>query len=237
MVKVYFYKEIKNYIKSLIVRENLEADDQLPSEMEISKKFKVSRMTVRQATNELKREGYIHSAQGKGMFVSSGTIKLTLNKLNSFTEEIKSLGYKPGVKLISTEFETADGERANDLKINAGDKVFKVLRLRFIDNKVFSLNKSFFPINIYPSIAKFNFNKMSIYKLIEEETKMKILWAEQILNVTAATPEESKFLEIEEGGPLLFLKRITYIINNTPIETAEVVFRPDRYSFKIKLSK
>ena len=52
-----------------IDKGNLRPGDKLPTEAELSKKFKVSRAVIREALSQLKYEGLLDSRQGKGVIV------------------------------------------------------------------------------------------------------------------------------------------------------------------------
>ena len=63
------YVQIKKYLKQEIISEKLQRDQRCPSEWELARKFKVSRVTSRAAINELVVEGLLYRVQGKGTFV------------------------------------------------------------------------------------------------------------------------------------------------------------------------
>jgi GntR family transcriptional regulator of arabinose operon len=63
------YIQIQNYFKELISTRQLNEDDKIPTEKEMIEQFKVSRITVANALNELAREGWIYRIPGRGTFV------------------------------------------------------------------------------------------------------------------------------------------------------------------------
>lgn len=69
--KVALYEQIKEYIKSLILMDELKPDDLVPSEFELADKFSVSRITAKRALDDLCVEGFVHRIQGKGTFVKA----------------------------------------------------------------------------------------------------------------------------------------------------------------------
>lgn len=69
-VKAPLYQTIKQDLLDKIYTGLLKADTQISSEKELSEQFKVSRITVRRALEELEEEGFIYRRQGKGTFVS-----------------------------------------------------------------------------------------------------------------------------------------------------------------------
>lgn len=64
------YEQIKNEIISQILSDDLKEGESLPSIRTLAKDIKISVMTVKKAYDELERDGYILTQQGKGSFVS-----------------------------------------------------------------------------------------------------------------------------------------------------------------------
>ncbi|MCD6407848.1 GntR family transcriptional regulator, partial [bacterium] len=88
------YQEIKEYLLE-IIKDSKEGDI-LPSQTELTYKFKVNHMTVRKALEVLEEEGFIYRIQGKGTFarkrIKPSKICSILILLPSDWEENISLG-------------------------------------------------------------------------------------------------------------------------------------------------
>lgn len=65
------YKEIEQYIISQIRTNKWPPLSRIPSENELSEKFQVSRITVKNALANLVDKGIVHRQQGKGTFVAA----------------------------------------------------------------------------------------------------------------------------------------------------------------------
>ena len=64
------YYQIKQAIKTWIINREFGPGDKIPSENELAEKFRVSRLTVRQALSHLTQEGLLVSRRGEGTFVT-----------------------------------------------------------------------------------------------------------------------------------------------------------------------
>ena len=61
--------QIQEWVKQLIEDGEWKPGDKIPSENELCDKFEVSRMTIRQAINNLVEQGYLYRKRGIGTFV------------------------------------------------------------------------------------------------------------------------------------------------------------------------
>lgn len=74
------YEQIKNSIIEQIMSEELSEDEALPSIRQLAADIKISVMTIKKAYDELEKEGYIISRQGKGTFVAPKNTELSLER-------------------------------------------------------------------------------------------------------------------------------------------------------------
>ena len=86
------YLQLKNALVSDIDGGRYKPHERLMSERELGEKFKVSRMTVRQALTEMIREGILYTQVGKGTYVSESKIKQELQTLTGFSQDMIARG-------------------------------------------------------------------------------------------------------------------------------------------------
>lgn len=63
------YEQIKKEIIEAILSDELKPDEMLPSIRSLAQDIRISVMTIKKAYDELERDGYIVTRQGKGSYV------------------------------------------------------------------------------------------------------------------------------------------------------------------------
>lgn len=86
------YDQIYTQIKNQIISGKLAQDDALPSIRNLAKDLKISVITTKRAYEELEREGFIYTLQGKGCFVAKKNVELLREEnLKSIEEHIQEI--------------------------------------------------------------------------------------------------------------------------------------------------
>ena len=99
------YEQIKNSIIEQIMNDELKEDEAIPSIRNLAQDIKISVMTIKKAYDELEREGYIISRQGKGTFVAPKNTELAKDKAQKDIEE-----YISKIVDISSKFDISKKE-------------------------------------------------------------------------------------------------------------------------------
>ncbi len=162
------YHQLEEYIKQLIESGILKPDEAIPSEREYSEQYQISRMTVRQALNNLVNDGYLYRQKGRGTFVNKQKVEQKLQGLTSFTEDMKERGMVPSSRLISFEIIPAEPQLARKLDIKENTPVYEIKRVRMADNLPMALETTCLPANLVKGLTEEIINK-SLYQHIEEK--------------------------------------------------------------------
>lgn len=89
------YDQIYSQIKAQIISGALQENDQLPSIRGLAKDLRISFITTKRAYDELEKEGFLYSIQGKGSFVAPKNVELlreeNLKKIEQHIEEMIQL--------------------------------------------------------------------------------------------------------------------------------------------------
>lgn len=95
------YDQIYTQIKDQIIRGALKADEMLPSIRGLAKDLRISFITTKRAYDELEKEGFIYTVQGKGCFVAPKNTDLlreeNLRKIEELLDQAIRLGASCGL--------------------------------------------------------------------------------------------------------------------------------------------
>ena len=86
------YEQLKTAIKQAIFSNELKEEEMLPSVRMLANDLKISFLTVKKAYDELEKEGFIKTVQGKGSFVTPKNLDLIreekLKEIQKYIEKI-----------------------------------------------------------------------------------------------------------------------------------------------------
>ncbi|HET7658643.1 MAG TPA: GntR family transcriptional regulator, partial [Bacillales bacterium] len=204
------YFQLEEAIKHRIENGDWSPGDMIQSEREFAEQHKISRMTVRQAINNLVNDGYLYRQKGRGTFVAMKKFEQKLPVLTSFTEDMKTRGMKAGSKLIRFKIIPSVVEMAEELKIPLYDPIYEIQRVRLADDLPMALETTAIPANLVHGLTE-EHAKGSLYEYIEENLSSPIHSAKQMIEASAARESESEYLGIKKGSPVLLIQRTTYL--------------------------
>ncbi|HEY8940388.1 MAG TPA: GntR family transcriptional regulator, partial [Cellvibrio sp.] len=139
------YNQLKDVLRRRILDGSYAAHSQMPSESELGKAFGVSRITVRQALNDLQKENLIFKVHGKGTFVSKPKAFQNVSKLQGLAEAMSQLGYDVINQLRGFRFVPANEQVSGKLQLALDTEVAEIKRVRLINREPVSLEVTFVP--------------------------------------------------------------------------------------------
>jgi GntR family transcriptional regulator len=229
-----YYEQIAEQIRKMILSNELLAGQNYYSEGEIARTLGISKMPVRQAFQKLRAEGYLIVARGKRPVIGVGRVPWDFQELRGFSEEMRRRGLVPSAKVLSNDIvESSSQEVMKALQLTAGEKVYRLQRLRYVNGDPVAVVTSHLPESIFRGIENQDLNQQSLYYVIEHVYKRKLHWAEEVIGAITATEQEADVLETEIGAPLLSVKETTFDVNKVAIEYSVSYLRADRYTASV----
>ncbi len=237
------YFKVQNYIMDLIKSSKLKEGDLIPTEMELSSMFNISRPTVRQGLNILVSKGYLKRLKGKGTFVTKPKILQENTRfIESYNQEMHKKGLIPETRVIEISIKICPDFLVDKLGVEEGDKIIKLSRLRYAyndeeqDNKPILLTTVYIPYKKFPNLIMYDFEKRSLYEVFEENN-VSIKKAVREIEARLSNKEISKLLKINEGSPIHFISSFGYGEDGSVIEYAESVYPGERNKFIVEITR
>ncbi|MFS0824443.1 GntR family transcriptional regulator [Bacillus sp. 1P02SD] len=207
----------------------------LPSERELCEQYQMSRTTVRKAMELLEQNGYITTKHGKGSFVSPMVYDQSLVNFYSFTNEMKKLGKTPSSQVLDFQKLPCNSEVAAKLKIEEGDEVYEITRLRLADLKPMMYETSFLPVSRFENLTKERLEELPMYEIFSKDYRVQITNAHERFHAVLLEKEIRDIFGISESVPSLRIERTTFE-NQLVVEYTVSYARGDKFSYSIELN-
>ncbi len=231
------YHQIYLVLRNKIIDQEFADGDFLPSEDQTARAFGVSRITSKRALNELAEDGLVVRERGRGTRVihSSPTAPQRAN-IEGMLENIMAMGLETEVSLLAFEYVLPTGQTVQALACDPTEKVQRAVRVRSHEGEAFSHLITFVPEPVARTYTRKDLATTPLLTLLERGGVV-VSRAEQTLTATLADANVAPLLKIDIGAPLLRIRRIVYDQNNQPVEFITGLYRPDRYQYRMNLSR
>jgi GntR family transcriptional regulator len=233
--KLPLYQQVYEILHHNIRVRVWEPGDLIPPESELSERYQVSSITIRQALNILENEGLIYRKRGRGTFVAQPTLEQSLSRIISFTEDMQRRGWTAGTRVLSLGLVPADDEIAELLQVTPGEELARVERLRLANEEPVSIEVSYIIHRVCPGILRFDFATQSMRVLLEQEFNLRLVRARQTIRAISAPVNVSHLLSLKPGAAILFIERTSVSQWDSPLEFLRIHYRGDRYSLHNEL--
>jgi DNA-binding GntR family transcriptional regulator len=227
------YLQVREKIREEL--SDMEAGRAIPAERELESRFGVSRVTVRDAVDDLVVEGLLVRQQGRGTFVQKPKLTHELTTITSWTEQLESLGYIPRTTQRCVEEIEAPQRAKFALCLEKGDRVFRIKRVRLASGEPITLMVNYLPSKIVPGLLEKKPIRESLYDVLEKEYGLVPASAVDTVEGRSSTHEEASQLKIEPWAPVICVTRISNLADGRPLELTQAISRADRYQYRVKL--
>ena len=221
------YLKIKCDLLEKINNGTYKEGDLIPTEIELSEIYDVSRPTVRQAVQLLVDEGYLEKRRKRGTMVCQRKIEQEFTqKILSFDKEMNEKGLTTNTKVISLKIEKASEEVSDALGISFSERVCKLIRLRYINSKPNVIVTTYIPYKLFPDIEDVDFTISRLYDYFSDKGNP-VVKIKRKLETIKSDETTADLLDIQENDPIFYFHSYGYGNNNNVIEYSISKYRGD----------
>jgi len=226
------YQRIQLAIRKRIDSGHLRPGDPVSSERDLAKLHAVSLMTARHALASLEREGVVERRRGVGTFVSSP--KIHFNKLMSYTEQMAARSLTAASKILYAKIIDNEPDAAARLSLAPTKSLIKLERLRHAADEPFALETCYLSAEDFPGLLESPLGRDSLFSTLERNYDVRLGYADEEIDATAADPRTAELLNVPRRDPLLRIRQVIYSTRGKAIIYVLGIYRSDRHNFMIR---
>lgn len=231
------YQQVIDDLRESIEDGRFTAGQRIPSEIELSECYSVSRITIRRAIEELSNDGYLVKKQGKGTYVTGAGQREKLRQtgpIKNFTDICSSTGKTPGVRGASFETVRADRDDAAALGINPGDNILKLTRARTVDGAPVVYETILFPKDAFAFLEdEYDDDELIFDTISRHENRQPSCMKNALIEMTRATGKISDALGVPIGEPLFHERGTLFDEEDAPLFIADLSIVGSAYCFVV----
>ena len=147
--------------------------------------------------------------------------KFRLNNYNGLSQDFKNDDRKLTSQIIQFAVEFPEAEIAERLQVEVTTPVYKIIRLRLLDEKPYVLEHTYMPCDLVPGLDE-SILLQSIYAYLWDELNLK--FAGSYRHITAEKPDEydKMYLDCQNDDPLCRLNKSFISKMGVRLSTREV---------------
>lgn len=229
------YAQIKEAIRAKIIDGTYVAHQRLPSESEMISAFGVSRITVRQAMNDLQKEGLLFKVHGKGTFVALPNVSQELTHLQGFGEAMRLLGHETYSEVFGLGTVTGSATACAKLGLREGERVTEIRRVRYLNREPVSIDYSWLRRDIGARLTEQNLREKDLFSLLENELGQPLHSADVEIDATSAGADIAERLRVPPHSPILRLERLTYASPDKPLVFEYLHYKAESFKYRLKI--
>lgn len=201
------YKKLYELLRKHIVSGIYKEGSLLPSENELCATHGLTRPTVRQALENLVRDGLILKHQGKGSIVRAPLQNIGILSASGTASAIGKQFLKTRIlqKPVVQTWPSVFPFELSDLEREAGCVYME--RLRFVEDIPLFYDINHLPNIHIPRLTSRSFENRSLFDILRKHYDIEIKGGEQKLKALLPDDKIRDLLKLQVGQPVLYLER------------------------------
>ncbi|MER9331248.1 GntR family transcriptional regulator [Mesorhizobium sp. M0488] len=225
--------QLRERLANLIRAEGLKPGDKLPTEAQLTQRFRISRPALREALKLLEQDGLISVTHGLGRFVTASAsveVDRPITVFESVTDMSRHYGYETTNKVLSIAEDTPDPMVRQQLRLAEGERVIRLERLRLHHDEPLMYSLDYIPRSLIPARV-FDIDwSGSLLSLLEQHRHRPRMSAASV-SAVMLPDEVVQRNDLRDFGPALLITETCFDATGTPVVHAAVYHRGSRFSF------
>ena len=229
------YKVVEKHIRQKVRSGELVPGDLIPSEPQLAQTLGVSTGTVKKAIENLATERLLYRHQGKGTYVSRIDFNNSLFRFFSYAGHD---GVAVRIHKETTIRKLMNGSKdiCRKLEVEPDTQLLYIERVGYVKQDPILVEKCWWLAELVSGLEQEEVHIPDLmYTLVVERFGVPVIRSEETLTAGAADKSIANLLNIKLRDPVVVLHRLTYTVNDKPIEYRITQGRADRFSYKTEI--
>ncbi len=230
------YQEIAEDLRARIQHGEFSPGARLDTQRQLAASFGVTLLTLRQALDVLEREKLIERRHGLGTFVAAPSIDYDILQLRRFAGDLSAQGEQVTTRLLGSAFVAGERRVTAALGLARGARVLAVERLRLVDGRPLSLQRSLLPAHLGEEVVRADLALTPLAQILEYKLGITVARAREVVSAVRLGQREARELDAAPGAPAFESERVSYDTGGVPVVFDRVFIPGDRFRITRELS-
>ncbi len=227
--------QLRDRVAELIREDGLKPGDKLPTEAQLTQRFKISRPAIREALKLLEQEDLIYVEHGRGRFVSAISavqVDRPITVFESVTDMTKHYGYATVNKVLSIAEESPDKLIMEKLQLKPTDRAIRIERLRLQKEEPIMYCVDYVPRSIIPT-RLYDIDWSGSLLALLEQYKNKPRMSAATVSAVMLPNDVVERNDLRDFGPALLITETCFNAAGIPVIYAIDYHRGSHFSFSL----
>ncbi|MFL6078721.1 MAG: GntR family transcriptional regulator, partial [Ornithinibacter sp.] len=204
-------------------------------------RYRVSRVPVRRALEELRGQGLVESRPGAGWFLSGTSFHqpLALGSFRHAASAVTASGRSLVRRVLDFGYQAAPGPIAGALEVADDPQVLAVRSLRLVEGpggaggEPLDLVQEWVPAVLADRVSRADAEHLGIWATLQQQGH-RVDAVRQTISAGLATPADAEVLGVAAGSALLLVRRVAHDPDGRPLALSDHRYLAHRFSLEVE---
>jgi DNA-binding GntR family transcriptional regulator len=223
------YSQLARLLREKIVGGEFRPGARIPSVPKLTETFGVASMTVRQAIDQLTKEGVVVRERGRGTFVKPPDVASATFGLDDLRRRVTDPSLR--VRVLGARSVRATRRVASKLGVKEGVRVISIKRLLARGDEPVFYHSEYLIWDPRRALVEAELGITSLQGLFSGAVEGDVKNGELALHASALSAGEAGYLGEKPGTPAWVIEHLFFDFADAPVSWGRFICRADRLSF------
>jgi GntR family transcriptional regulator len=229
------YQRLADHLLAHVAQGRLRPGDRLPTESDLMREHRMSRITVRQALEVLRQRGLVERYAGRGTFVtrSPGAAVWTLETV----EDVAQAGAQTDIKIFSWKLVRTLPPLVERQLALAGRSAYRLRAVRSSGGIPLYYEDLYVRADVGRRLRREDLDRATVLELIDTKLGIPLMRGIEEVSAGVAEPTLARRLGVRAGAPTLILDIVYFDAARRPVVYVKAWYRADRFTRRNELRR